>query len=67
MSSKFSQLPDGDNRIKTLEISTTDDPIYLINVYLPPRGSDQGHNLYRTALDTLIEIMFKYQSTLTPL
>jgi len=63
MSSKISQLLDEDNRIQAIEISTTDDPICLINVYLPSRGSDQGHNLYRAALDTLREMMFKYQST----
>jgi endonuclease/exonuclease/phosphatase (EEP) superfamily protein YafD len=65
MSSKFSQLSDEDNRIQAIEISTRDDPIYLTNVYLPPRGSDQGHNLYRAALATLREMIFKYQSTYT--
>jgi len=65
MSSKISQLLDGDNRIQAIEISTTDDPICLINVYLPSRGSDQGHILYRAGLDTLREMMFKYQSTHT--
>ncbi|VDI00795.1 Hypothetical predicted protein [Mytilus galloprovincialis] len=63
MSTMFSQLPDGDNRIQAIEISTTKDPICLINVYLPSRGTDKGHDAYRAALDILKELLLKYQRT----
>ena len=59
----FSQLPDGDNRIQAIEISTTKKPICLINVYLPSRGTDKGHDAYRAALDILKELLLKYQIT----
>ncbi|CAG2247840.1 unnamed protein product [Mytilus edulis] len=63
MSSMFSQLPDGNNRVQAIEISTTGNPTCLINVYLPSRGTDSGHDAYRAALDTLKEIILKYQET----
>ncbi|CAG2197511.1 unnamed protein product [Mytilus edulis] len=63
MSSMFSQLPDGNNRVQAIEISTTGNPTCLINVYLPSRGTDSGHDAYRAALDTLKEIILKYQDT----
>ncbi|CAG2242590.1 unnamed protein product [Mytilus edulis] len=63
MSTMFSQLPDGDNRIQAIEISTTKDPICLINVYLPSRGTDKGHVAFRAALDILKELLLKYQRT----
>ncbi|CAG2212379.1 unnamed protein product [Mytilus edulis] len=63
MSTMFSQLPDGDNRIQAIEISITKDPICLINVYLPSRGTDKGHVAFRAALDILKELLLKYQRT----
>ncbi|CAG2225453.1 unnamed protein product [Mytilus edulis] len=60
MSSMFSQLPDGNNRVQAIEIATTGNPTCLINVYLPSRGTDSGHDAYRAALDTLKEIILKH-------
>ncbi|VDH91245.1 Hypothetical predicted protein [Mytilus galloprovincialis] len=59
----FSQLPDGNNRVQAIEISTTVNPTCLINVYLPSRGTDSGHDAYRAALYTLKEIILKHQET----
>ncbi|VDI34484.1 Hypothetical predicted protein [Mytilus galloprovincialis] len=57
------QGKDGNNRVQAIEISTAGNPICLINVYLPSRGTDSGHDAYRAALDTLKEIILKYQET----
>ncbi|CAC5374919.1 unnamed protein product [Mytilus coruscus] len=57
--------PDGDNRIQPVEISTTKNPVFLINVYVPSRGTDKGYNSYRATLDTLTEMILKYQRTHT--
>ncbi|VDI54908.1 Hypothetical predicted protein [Mytilus galloprovincialis] len=63
VSSMFSQLPDGNNKVQAIEISTTGNPTCLINVYHPSRGTDSGHDAYRAALDNLKEIILKYQDT----
>ncbi|CAC5384185.1 unnamed protein product [Mytilus coruscus] len=59
----FSQLPDGNKRIQAIEISTVGNPTCLVNVYLPSRGTDKGHDTDRASLDTLKEIILKYQET----
>ncbi|CAC5366790.1 unnamed protein product [Mytilus coruscus] len=61
MFSMSSQLPDRNNRIQAIKVSTVGNPTCLINVYLPSRDTDKGHDTDRASLDTLKEIILKYQ------
>ena len=65
LSPSITQLPDGDHRIQAIEIITNDKSICLVNIYLPARGTTTGQELYRCVLDTLREIIWKYENTRT--
>ncbi|MEW8548401.1 MAG: endonuclease/exonuclease/phosphatase family protein, partial [Candidatus Thiodiazotropha sp.] len=56
-------VPDGGHRMTAVEVTTTERPLCLINVYLPSRGSTGGEIMFAEALDELHEILQKYNLT----
>jgi exonuclease III len=65
LSPSITQISDGDHRIQAIEIITNEKSICLVNIYLPARGTTTGQELYRSALDTIRDSIWKYENTHT--
>lgn len=59
----ITRLNDGNNRIIAIEIETADQPICLINCYMPTFGYKTTSEEYQECLDILDAIILKYKST----
>ena len=56
-------MPDGSTRVVVVHIVTENNPIVLINTYMPTEGSHDKQSSYEDLLDEVHEITQKYQST----
>ena len=55
-------LPDGGDRLQAVHITTTTDPVVLINTYMPTNGT-MADIAYEEVLDEVYEVMQKYSAT----
>jgi hypothetical protein len=52
-------IPDGSDRITAILISTSENPILLVNTYMPTEGA--ANSIYEEVLDEIYELLSKYQ------
>jgi hypothetical protein len=53
-------IPDGSNRLQVIQIATDQQPVTLINTYMPAEGTLDQSTSYASLLDEVYEITHKY-------
>ena len=63
LDNRVNVLPDGNERIQCVELTTNERPLLIVSVYLPSKGRSSNIDEYRECVDQLHEIISKFRDT----